>query len=375
METEKTTEEGTGRTGERHGEKKTEGTRKGGKGKSGIRLSASFMTGTIALVFLVVGYQVALFLNRAAVSKVLADRSSPDTVYIAVAPDMNDITEYEGTARSGKAGTGNIRITSNAKGYRIDQQTGEHVVLAFVGAALADFSPLLLHLLKYGPFNDWLVDILEDDPILTVILQSLFVLVGFGVGLEVENVTAILLQRQDFGHGGTVPLGSGLLLSLSGALDALFQPIGTWGKDFVLFKLGCNLFRSVALQGHAVNPPNHLGGFVIYDPLFRIVGVFDVTVGRLAHRLARISLDLVADTPLLADVTGVPLIEQVADRRQLVLALGGVDVIRYRHQANVVLREKFFGQSANLDVVTAQSGKVFDKYRSGCSYGPGGKGL
>ena len=127
METEKTTEEGTGRTGERHGEKKTEGTRKGGKGKSGIRLSASFMTGTIALVFLVVGYQVALFLNRAAVSKVLADRSSPDTVYIAVAPDMNDITEYEGTARSGKAGTGNIRITSNAKGYRIDQQTGERI--------------------------------------------------------------------------------------------------------------------------------------------------------------------------------------------------------------------------------------------------------
>ena len=34
METEKTTEEGTGRIGERHGEKKTEGTRKGGKGKN-----------------------------------------------------------------------------------------------------------------------------------------------------------------------------------------------------------------------------------------------------------------------------------------------------------------------------------------------------
>ena len=101
-----------------------------------------------------------------------------------------------------------------------DQKAGEHVVLAFVGAALADFSPLLLHLLKYGPFDNRLVDVLEDDPILTVILQPLFVLVGFGVGLEVENVTAILLQRQDFGHGGTVPLGSGLLLALSRALDA-----------------------------------------------------------------------------------------------------------------------------------------------------------
>ena len=246
-----------------------------------------------------------------------------------------------------------------------DQKAGEHIVLAFVGAALADFAPLLLHLLKNRPFDDRLVDILEDDPILPVILQPLFVLVGFGVGLEVENITAILLQRQDFGHGGTVPLGRRLLLALSGALNALFQPIGTRGKDFIPFKLRGDLLRPVALQGHAVNPPNHLGGFIIYDPSFRIVGVFDVTVGRLAHRLACIPLDLVADTPFLADVAGVPLIEQVADRRQLVLALGGVYVVRYRHQANVMLREKFLGQSADLDVVTAQAGKIFDKYCGG----------
>lgn len=98
---------------------------------------------------------------------------------------------------------------------------------------------------------------------------------------------------------------------------------------------------------------------MIYDPSFRIAGVFDVPVGRLAHRLTRISLDLIADTPLLADVAGLPLIEQVADRRELILALGSVDVIGYRHQANVMLREKFLGQPADLDVV----------------YGPGGKGL
>jgi hypothetical protein len=50
-------------------------------------------------------------------------------------------------------------------------------MLAFVGAALADFALFLLHLLKDGPFNDRLVDVLEDDAILTVILQFLFVLV------------------------------------------------------------------------------------------------------------------------------------------------------------------------------------------------------
>lgn len=44
------------------------------------------MTGTIALVFLIVGYQIALFINRAAITKILADRSSPDTVFVAAVP-------------------------------------------------------------------------------------------------------------------------------------------------------------------------------------------------------------------------------------------------------------------------------------------------
>ncbi len=45
-------------------------------------LSASFITGAIAFVFIIVGYQTALFINKAAVAKVLADQSAPDTVYV-----------------------------------------------------------------------------------------------------------------------------------------------------------------------------------------------------------------------------------------------------------------------------------------------------
>lgn len=39
-----------------------------------------------------------------------------------------------------------------------DQKAGEHIMLAFVGTALADFPPLLLHLFKDGSFNDRLVE-------------------------------------------------------------------------------------------------------------------------------------------------------------------------------------------------------------------------
>ena len=48
--------------------------------KSG--LSESFVMGVVAVVFLLVGYQTALFIHRAAVTKIAAERDAPDTVYV-----------------------------------------------------------------------------------------------------------------------------------------------------------------------------------------------------------------------------------------------------------------------------------------------------
>ena len=45
-------------------------------------VSKSCLIGIIALVFLVIGYQAALFVHRAAVMTIEAKRDSPDTVYI-----------------------------------------------------------------------------------------------------------------------------------------------------------------------------------------------------------------------------------------------------------------------------------------------------
>ena len=47
-------------------------------------LKSSFVVGSIALVFLIVGYQVAVFVHSAAVAKIAADRDCPDTVFVAV---------------------------------------------------------------------------------------------------------------------------------------------------------------------------------------------------------------------------------------------------------------------------------------------------
>lgn len=46
--------------------------------------NASFVTGAIALVFLIIGYQAALFIHKAAVLRIAANRDRPDTVYVYV---------------------------------------------------------------------------------------------------------------------------------------------------------------------------------------------------------------------------------------------------------------------------------------------------
>ena len=85
-------------------------------------LSASFVTGAVALVFLIVGYQVALFLNRTAISKILADRSSPDTVYIAYTPEGNGQTVKEQEApRTGKVADGKRTTGNGTAGNRADE--------------------------------------------------------------------------------------------------------------------------------------------------------------------------------------------------------------------------------------------------------------
>ena len=50
--------------------------------KKQSKLNGSFVTGAIALVFLIIGYQVALFVHKAAVTRIAANRDRPDTVYV-----------------------------------------------------------------------------------------------------------------------------------------------------------------------------------------------------------------------------------------------------------------------------------------------------
>jgi len=55
--------------------------------KKRSKLNGSFVTGAIALVFLIIGYEVALFVHKAAVTRIVANRDRPDTVYVYASPE------------------------------------------------------------------------------------------------------------------------------------------------------------------------------------------------------------------------------------------------------------------------------------------------
>lgn len=77
-------------------------------------LQQSFLTGVIALVFLLVGYQTALMIHRATVVKIAANRDEPDTVFVYVEPEI-PVEESGGqmdSAREANQGLRTVRRNS-----------------------------------------------------------------------------------------------------------------------------------------------------------------------------------------------------------------------------------------------------------------------
>ena len=77
---------------------------------------------------------------------------------------------------------------------RADQQAAEHIPFPVLGFPSANFPTFFLNLFPDGTVNNWLMDILKNGPVLTVIGNPLFVLVRLGIGLEVQDISALLLQ-------------------------------------------------------------------------------------------------------------------------------------------------------------------------------------
>ena len=58
--------------------------------KRGGKPSASFVVGSVALLFLIIGYQAALFISKASVARIVANHDHPDTVFVYLDPLDSD---------------------------------------------------------------------------------------------------------------------------------------------------------------------------------------------------------------------------------------------------------------------------------------------
>lgn len=88
--------------------------------------STVFRIGTVSLVFLAIGYQTALFINRAAILGIEARRDRPDTVFVVRTETVADSVRYDTVRRNAvhSAAVEEVRErTRRVENFRFDPNT------------------------------------------------------------------------------------------------------------------------------------------------------------------------------------------------------------------------------------------------------------
>ena len=111
-------------------------------GKRG--LNSSFAAGVAALVFIIIGYQSALFIHKASVLKIIGNRDSPDTVYVI------DRALAESVLRPvGKEYPEPIEQTLRGKPVYVVRKETEHHPVA--GAVRMKAAPKVVESFRFNP--------------------------------------------------------------------------------------------------------------------------------------------------------------------------------------------------------------------------------
>ena len=86
--------------------------------KEKIEKGRGYLTGVIAVVFMIIGYQTALFVHQAALMKITANRDEPDTVYVYQERNVSGHGSYSSSDRPAKSVRKNAGHSSRAQAVR-----------------------------------------------------------------------------------------------------------------------------------------------------------------------------------------------------------------------------------------------------------------
>ena len=86
--------------------------------KEKIEKERGYLTGVIAVVFMIIGYQTALFVHQAALMKITANRDEPDTVYVYQERNVSGSGSYSSSDGPAKSVRKNSGHSSRAQAVR-----------------------------------------------------------------------------------------------------------------------------------------------------------------------------------------------------------------------------------------------------------------
>lgn len=241
---------------------------------------------------------------------------------------------------------------------RAEHQPGEHPHLAQLGRP----APLLaehLHPVKGVLVDNGLVGVLNHHLLVLWNFDALLALVGLGGTLEVDRMAQVLLAFQNFCHRFLRPCIQRVRVVVLLALGSLGLNGARRGEVALLGQEAGDLRGAVTLQAKLENQLDRGGRLRVQHQL--AVLAFQIAVGDLGrHPLPGHSLQPL-DRPLLfGAIAGVPLVEQVAEGGELVVALLAVHPVADGDKVNVVLLEEHLGVHPHLEVVAAQAGHILD---------------
>ena len=117
--------------------------------KDGKRPSASFVVGAVALLFLIVGYQAALFIHKASVARLIANHDEPDTVFV-YAQTQESETEEARSIRQAPRQNGPVTESDVTMLHgRTFRKNSGHSVLA--GQIRRNYSPRKYESFRFDP--------------------------------------------------------------------------------------------------------------------------------------------------------------------------------------------------------------------------------
>ena len=214
--------------------------------------------------------------------------------------------------------------------------------------AVMDGGKCILQVRGVRPF----LRILEDLPFFLRIVDDLMHLVRLHLCAEVDRVTAVFVAFKDMGNRVCTP--AVCFCVVSAVIPALRESVGGRCRD-TLFGLDTgNLHRTVAVNAELENLAYHLSGRLINYPQV-LVGIrFLVAVHGRTQVLARLTFSPEHRTNLLTAITGVPVIEDIFERKQFVFGLRRVNIIVDGNVTHIIVGEHHLDQFTRFQVVTTE---------------------